>query len=244
MTTTSPLNGLPCPDDSSPNDPPIHFQALNDALDDRLLPHFPTAADRDTAFSNWVAAGGVMRNWMQCTVDNLGLQQYFGGAWSTVLTPSMYPLGLIKTATSSAATGTAAAAEQRLTGPQNIGGIALSAGRTYEVVARGNVQSSGPSAGAILAVRVRAAKGATPTTTSAAVAGAQPYVPTSTAAGAVSWIAGGEFQVGVSGSDWQIHLFGTVLSVATAMTVTPDARGVISISVYDRGPATSDVPAI
>lgn len=49
MTTTSPINGLPVPDDTSPNDPPIHFQALVDQLDTRLVPPFSSTSARNTA---------------------------------------------------------------------------------------------------------------------------------------------------------------------------------------------------
>ena len=153
------------------------------------------------------------------------------------------PRGLVKTSTSTSSTATSGTAEQRLSGPQNIV-CTLFAGRTYEVIACGDVQSSGPTAGSILALRIRAAEGATPTTSSAVVAGTQVSPPTSGGAGEVGWVARGEFQVGTGGSDWQVHLFGKVLSVATALTVVPDGRGVHSISIYDRGPATTDVPSI
>lgn len=153
------------------------------------------------------------------------------------------PRGLIAHGESASTTSTSGTAEQHLTGSQNIT-CTLIAGRTYEVIARGCIESAGPSAGSILAVNVRAANGATPTTSSPVVANAQAYVPTSTAAGAASWVAGGEFQVGATGTGWQLHLFGDVLSVASSLTIFPDARGVHSISVYDRGPAQTSVRSI
>lgn len=45
---TTPINGLPSPDDNSPNLPPIHFDALNAVLDTRLIGRFTNAADRNT----------------------------------------------------------------------------------------------------------------------------------------------------------------------------------------------------
>lgn len=49
MATTSPINGLPIPDDASPNDPPIHFQAFANVLDSRIMPRFATSTARDSA---------------------------------------------------------------------------------------------------------------------------------------------------------------------------------------------------
>lgn len=48
---TTPINGLPSPDDSSPNDPPIHLDALNAVLDSRLVPRYTTATARDSAIT-------------------------------------------------------------------------------------------------------------------------------------------------------------------------------------------------
>lgn len=50
MPTTQ-INSLPSPDDNSPNDPPIHFSALNAQLDTRLVPRFTNAAARDAAIT-------------------------------------------------------------------------------------------------------------------------------------------------------------------------------------------------
>jgi hypothetical protein len=46
---TTPINGLPSPDSSSPNNPPIHFDALNAVLDSRLVARFPSIAARNAA---------------------------------------------------------------------------------------------------------------------------------------------------------------------------------------------------
>lgn len=74
MATTA-INALPSPTDASPNDPPIHFEALNNQLDTRLLPRFTTIAARDAAITSPV-------NGMSCWVDTPGLfYDRVGGAW-------------------------------------------------------------------------------------------------------------------------------------------------------------------
>ena len=75
MTTTSPINGLTAPDDDSPNDPPIHFASLIAQIDALLVGYFATVGDRDTAFSNWAAAGNSMRNGLVAAAGN-GLYRY------------------------------------------------------------------------------------------------------------------------------------------------------------------------
>jgi len=49
MPTTSPINGLPIPDDNSPGDPPQSFQAYTAVLDPLLNSVFPSTAARDAA---------------------------------------------------------------------------------------------------------------------------------------------------------------------------------------------------
>lgn len=235
---TEPLTGARKPEQT---DGPLGGLQISNLADDLApfeIPYFATASARDTAFADWVSAGHAMRDGLHCYVESLGDQVYVNSGWQP-LTGS-----LVAHAESSASTGIPGTAETRLTGPQNLGAVTLLAGYAYEVIARGDIQSAGPTAGSILGVNLRAAKGTTPTTTSTIVAGMQTYAVTPGAAGEVSWTAAGEFQVANGGSDWQIHFFGRVLSVATAMTVTPDARGVISISVYNRGLVTPGMRSI
>lgn len=86
MSTTSPTNGLPVPDDDSPNDPPIHFQALVDVLDSRLNSRHASAAARDTAIPSPVAD-------QECTVNGVGKQVYVPGkGWVTVYGYDPYQL--------------------------------------------------------------------------------------------------------------------------------------------------------
>lgn len=73
--TATPINGLPSPDDNSPNDPPIHFGALTAVLDSRLNARFATEAARDQAITDPV-------NGMVAWIDNLGAwTERAGSAW-------------------------------------------------------------------------------------------------------------------------------------------------------------------
>lgn len=84
MSTTSPINGLPIPDDDSPNDPPIHFQAFSDVLDSRIVPRFTSVAARDSAITAPV-------NGMMCwTADVSGVWLYRSSAWALVLYDTLW----------------------------------------------------------------------------------------------------------------------------------------------------------
>lgn len=73
MATTTPINALPTPDDNSPNDPPIHFAALNNQLDTRLVPRFATTTARNNAITAPVDG-------MLCAVAGYPMV-YRAGAW-------------------------------------------------------------------------------------------------------------------------------------------------------------------
>jgi hypothetical protein len=73
---TTPINGLPYPNSSSPNNPPIHFQALNNQLDTRLVPQFSTTTARNSAITSPV-------NGMMCAVAGYP-QIYRSGSWRLV----------------------------------------------------------------------------------------------------------------------------------------------------------------
>lgn len=83
MSTTSPILGLPIPDDDSPNDPPIHFQAFSDVIDDQGNPRFTSVADRDTAITAPV-------NGMECWTDDAGKWLRRAGAWVLVLADTLW----------------------------------------------------------------------------------------------------------------------------------------------------------
>lgn len=74
MATTA-INALPSPTDASPNDPPIHFDALNAVLDTRLVARFATTTARDAAITAPV-------NGMTVWCDSPGTYyDRVGGAW-------------------------------------------------------------------------------------------------------------------------------------------------------------------
>lgn len=81
MATTTPINALPAPDDSSPNDPPLHFIALNNQLDTRLVPRFATSTARDAAITAPVDG-------MVCTMtDTDRMLRYDGTKWCKTAGP-------------------------------------------------------------------------------------------------------------------------------------------------------------
>lgn len=69
---STPINGLLSPDDNSPNDPPIHFDALNAILDTRLVPRFDTIAARNAAIT-------APQSGMACSVA--GALHVYDTAW-------------------------------------------------------------------------------------------------------------------------------------------------------------------
>lgn len=70
---TTPINSLPSPTSSSPNNPPIHFTALNNQLDSRLVPRFSTVTARNSAITAPVEG-------MVCTVAGYSMI-YRAGSW-------------------------------------------------------------------------------------------------------------------------------------------------------------------
>jgi hypothetical protein len=60
---------------NAPNVPQDIQNAVFD-LADNTIPFFSSTAARDTAYTNWVAAGGVMRNGLVCYVNGVGLMEY------------------------------------------------------------------------------------------------------------------------------------------------------------------------
>ena len=72
---TTPINGLPSPDSTSPNNPPAHFDALNAQLDSRLVARFATTTARDAAITSPI-------NGMVVWCDSPGAYyERSGGAW-------------------------------------------------------------------------------------------------------------------------------------------------------------------
>lgn len=93
----TPINGLPSPTDSSPNDPPIHFDALNAVLDSRLIARFATTTARDSAITTpvngmtvWCDSPGayydrVAGQWLQRQVA----WTQFAPTWTAASAPSI-----------------------------------------------------------------------------------------------------------------------------------------------------------
>lgn len=89
MSSVSPINGLPIPDDDSPNDPPIHFGGFSDVIDSRLVSRFASATARDTAFATWTSAGNTMSAGMMSFTQSDG--RYW--RWSASSTAWVYAGG-------------------------------------------------------------------------------------------------------------------------------------------------------
>jgi hypothetical protein len=77
------INGIPSPDSSSPNNPPIHFDAANAVVDTRLNSRHPTTTDRDSRITTPVNG---MRTWVDSPA---GWYDRVGGAWR--YTPAVIP---------------------------------------------------------------------------------------------------------------------------------------------------------
>lgn len=73
---TTPINALPYPNSSSPNNPPIHFSALATQLDTRLIPQFSTTTARNSAITSPVQN-------MMCAVAGYP-QIYRSSSWRLV----------------------------------------------------------------------------------------------------------------------------------------------------------------
>lgn len=81
---TSPLTASRYPQSTaSPNVSQDIQNAVTD-LEDNTIPYFATSGARDTAFTNWVAAGNSMRDGLYCHVQGTGLMQYVGTTWVSI----------------------------------------------------------------------------------------------------------------------------------------------------------------
>lgn len=241
MTTISPLTGLPCPDDGSPNDPPIHFQALIDVADTQMVPHFATTGARDTAFATWVTGGGVMKDGLVCRVDGVGLMQYVLAlsAWDRVpnsqdLTWPVGPLDHAETSTQFNHTGTTEVLVDTL-GP--ITGLALKSNHAYGVLFNGRPWAG--VAGVDMALRVRV--GVNLSTSSTAVATKQIVQPGVGPTGVEDKSMSAFFAVQTAGT-YKAGLYGIVSSGSFAVGL--DARGRYELTVFDAGQYTSGLVTV
>lgn len=206
-------------------------------LESYTCPRFDNTTQRDQAYTAWVAAGGVMEDGMQCFVGD-SYQERRNGTWAG----RVEARGIVKYATSDGGAENTGVLEKRLPGTHNMT-VALETGRAYEVLARGHANING--AAGLVALHVRAARGTIPGTSSPLVATDRVYCPRTGGPGQLSFRTSGQFfQVGTAASNWELHLFGAVIDGGSSMAAMPDARGVLSIAVVDRGPAIGDIPLI
>lgn len=228
MTTSSPLNALPCPDDNSPNEPPIHFQALNDIIDSLLVPRFASAGARDTAYTNWVNAGGVMADGMVCGIAGLGPQAYLGG-WK------LPPLGVVPGGAAQQTSGQSvnSATEVRVVGITNLQ-VSLYAGRAYKLTFTTTAQTD--TANALLAVHIhgKSGSGVTPANTDTQIADGSVPLPITGGPGGTTLQFSDYFTVG-SSTTYVISPFIARPAGSGTVSITGNTR----ISVEDVGDAAS-----
>lgn len=87
MSTTSPINRLPIPDDNSPGDPPQTFQAYTDVLDSLLNSVFDSTSARDAAIP-------APKFGQECWVSGVGKQINANGTtggWVTKFDTAPWP---------------------------------------------------------------------------------------------------------------------------------------------------------
>lgn len=83
---TEPLTGARRPSDA---DAPLGGTQISRAIDDLApftVPRFDTSAQRDAAYSAFVAGGGTMRDGMRCAVGSVQYARA-GGTWQVMWTP-------------------------------------------------------------------------------------------------------------------------------------------------------------
>lgn len=88
---TTPLTASRYPAATNAPNVPQDFQNLGFDLEDNCIGFFTSTSARDTAFTNWVAAGGVMRNGLYCYVNGVGRMEYRATAptgWRAQVTQS------------------------------------------------------------------------------------------------------------------------------------------------------------
>jgi hypothetical protein len=138
--------------------------------------------------------------------------------------------------------GTTGTAEARIGGAHNIASAALVPGRAYEAVAAGLLNATGGAG--LIRVNLRMST-TTPTATSPAVGTTQHDIRVAGGPGQQEYSTAGQPFAVLNAGTYQIHAFGMVVSgAATSMLLVPDARGVHSITLYDRGPAPSGLRTV
>jgi hypothetical protein len=86
MPTTDPLTGASIPLNSDAPDGPGQIKAAVFGVSDNTIPYFTSTALRDSAYSTWVAQGGVMRNSLLCAVGTTLYRTISGGStWTPII---------------------------------------------------------------------------------------------------------------------------------------------------------------
>lgn len=83
MGHTTPLTASRYPDGSDSPNIAQYIQNLGLDLEDNTVPYFANTTARDAAYANFVAAGGVMRDYLTCSVSGIGYQTYLSGSWQS-----------------------------------------------------------------------------------------------------------------------------------------------------------------
>jgi hypothetical protein len=85
VPTTDPLTGASVPLNSDAPDGPGQIKAAVFGVSDNTIPYFTSTALRDSAYSTWVANGGVMRNSLVCAVGTTLYRTISGGStWQAI----------------------------------------------------------------------------------------------------------------------------------------------------------------
>lgn len=77
----SPLTNTRIPDTTYATNVPTDIRNAIYDLEVAGTPRFTTVSARDTAYSNWIAAGGVLSDGRRCYTDDAGYWRRVGGAW-------------------------------------------------------------------------------------------------------------------------------------------------------------------
>lgn len=227
---TSPLTGSRVPDLGYAADvAAIVTNAITD-VEGAGIPRFPDTSARAAAYTAWVDAGGTMTDGLHCYVTGIGDQVYFNGGWRLAS-----GLGAHAIQTSGFAANDT---EARVTGSSNWTGP-LVTGRTYQVAGQGTFSTD--TAGNFPEVRLRGARGATPTGTSQVLAVSRGHLPATNRYANANLF--GTFGVATTGSH-TLSLFLRRLGGAGTVTLGAGDSGIFEYTVTDIGPYESGVPLI
>lgn len=164
-----------------------------------------------------------------------GAVELYTSSWQTLFSPSSKILGYESGATAFATAGTA---EERVTATECNITASLVTGRAYRARFKGRLSAS--SAGALLLATLRLRSGATPITTSTAVAGDQKYMTNGGGTGQQDVDIEGLFAVS-SSATWHMSLFLKVGAGTGTAAVIDDIRGRMDTWFEDVGPSFSGI---